>query len=88
MPKQPPPVTELPIEPVESWTAPNEVWQPDGGWTNDVIQEINAENKNSGADKRNWKVLPNVNLLFFFSFQFYSLPFTFSIILNTLLISI
>lgn len=41
--------TELPIETVESWTAPKEVWQPSGGWTSDVIEQINTQNKNAAA---------------------------------------
>lgn len=53
-PAPPPPkvVTELPILPVESWTPPKEVWQPDGGWTNDVIQQINDDNKKLSASRR------------------------------------
>ncbi|KAG5672415.1 hypothetical protein PVAND_002546 [Polypedilum vanderplanki] len=57
-PKPPPPpptTTELPIEPVESWTSPKEVWQPDGGWTNDVIAQINADNQKNAADRRIWQ---------------------------------
>ncbi|CAH1728848.1 unnamed protein product [Chironomus riparius] len=52
----PPPIIEpeIPIEPVESWSPPKEVWQPEGGWTNDVIQEINEQNKNI-AGRRNWR---------------------------------
>jgi hypothetical protein len=41
--------TELPVETVESWTAPKEIWQPEGGWTSDVIEQINTQNKNSAA---------------------------------------
>lgn len=43
--------TELPVEIVESWTPPKEVWQPDGGWTNDVIQQINDENAKNANDR-------------------------------------
>ena len=59
-PKPPPPVPELPVEPVESDTPPKEVWQPEGGWTNDVIQQINDENKEA-ASRRNWQPLKKVN---------------------------
>lgn len=61
--KKPPPpkvVTEIPVEPVESWTSPKEVWQPEGGWTNDVIQEINDQNKNV-AGRRIWRPPIKVN---------------------------
>jgi len=53
-------VTEIPVEPVESWTQPKEVWQPEGGWTNDVIQEINEQNKDV-AGRRNWRLPIKVN---------------------------
>jgi hypothetical protein len=51
-PPKPPTTTEIPVEPVESWTQPKEVWQPDGGWSNNVIQQINAENQKAIASKR------------------------------------
>jgi hypothetical protein len=61
IPKKPaPPVpattTEIPVLPVESWTPPHEVWQPDGGWSNDVIQQINSDNQKASASKRIDKV--------------------------------
>lgn len=44
-PPTPPVTTEQSIQPVESATPPNEVWQPNGGWTNDVIAKINEDNQ-------------------------------------------
>lgn len=47
--------TEQSVQPVESWTSPNEVWQPPGGWTNDVIAKINEDNQKA------WRRVENVN---------------------------
>lgn len=45
--KAPMTTTMKEIEAVESWTKPNEVWEPHGGWTNDVIDKINEDNQKS-----------------------------------------
>jgi hypothetical protein len=60
-PKIIPATSELPILPVESHTPPHEVWQPSGGWTNDVIQQINDDNLKSSAHRRIWQGSMNVN---------------------------
>lgn len=60
--------TELPIEIVESWKAPEEVFQPEGGWTNDVIQQINQDNEKLTASRR----IVNVEIFFQFSFNLLS----------------
>jgi hypothetical protein len=53
--------TDLPIETVDSWIAPKEVWHPEGGWTNDVIQQINTQNKNVAAMGSRRRVDNNVS---------------------------
>lgn len=61
--------TELPVETVESWTAPKEVWQPENGWTNDVIKQINTQNnKNAATMEGSRRVDENVSECEIFNF--------------------
>lgn len=61
--------TEQTVKPVESWTSPNEVWQPDGGWTNDVIAKINEDNQKASRRVENVNKKDFLNKSFFISYQ-------------------
>lgn len=60
--------TPLAILPVESMTPPMEIWQPNSGWTNDVIQEINENNLE--ASKRRVRKSQNSQQTRYFSISF------------------